>query len=458
MKLKRFSVLVIIRIALLTATIFVLSRIFGNVDLFFNQLILTVILVIQIVELVHFVNQTNRELSRFFLSIRHGDFSVSFRDNGRGQSFRELNEGFAELVDAYKKVKIEKEVQYQFLQKLVNQIGIGIISIENDTIGLINPRAEELLGMQGIKNWTLARQISPSVTRTLDEMANEDRRLIEIRTQNVPKIIAVDVSTITILEKYHRIITLQDINTEIEQKEFEAWNKLIRILTHEIMNSVTPISSLTETLQGLLTNRDGSQKKSEQLTEDTIADMRFSLGTIHKRSEGLLNFVENYRKLSRVPKPSMEQTGLRDYLHHVANLLSPSLKENGISIHINVTPESASIMLDPSLVEQVLINLIQNSIQAVSTKEKKLISVSGYPFENAMVIEIKDNGCGIEEKMINEVFVPFFSTKADGSGIGLSLSKQIMAVHGGHIRVASKPGEGTSFFLQFRRERNSVTG
>ncbi|HRX01316.1 MAG TPA: HAMP domain-containing sensor histidine kinase, partial [Cyclobacteriaceae bacterium] len=260
------------------------------------------------------------------------------------------------------------------------------------------------------------------------------------------------IRTPLILDKPHKLITFQDINSEIEQKEIEAWHKLIRILTHEIMNSVTPIASLTETMQTLLEDKNGNQRKAQEISDETIKDILFSLKTIHKRSEGLLSFVDTYRKLTKIPQPTLETFHVRDMLEQISTLMHHHLKGTSVKFEVNATPTDLLVHADPKLIEQVVINLVTNSIHALENKPDGLITLNAYEENNRIVVEVSDNGKGIPEKELEEIFVPFFSTKKEGSGIGLSLSKQIMSLHGGTIKVKSQPGVGTSFFLNFKRK------
>ncbi len=450
MILKSFTLKVTIRVLLLVATITLLSQIFGNPDLFFNQIILCIALVLQVIELIYFVNHTNRELAKLFYAVRHADFSISFKDNQLGKSFRELHGGFTTILETYKKVKIEKEGQFQFLQALVNQINIGILAVEGDSVIIINARAENLLNTRRTTDWALLRQLNRSLTETIDSLGEQGRRLVELQLADETKMVALEVNTLLLLERPIRLITLQDINSEIEQKEIEAWHKLIRILTHEIMNSVTPITSLTETMSGMLTSRQGNQKSLQELNEDTISDIRFSLDTIHNRSESLLKFVETYRKLSRIPKPTRTDVWLQEYFKYICNLLSSELTQENIQLAVSVQPASLLLQFDKTLIEQVLINLLTNSIHALKGRNEKRISIAAYRTDNAIIIEVADTGTGIPPKELKEIFVPFFSTKKNGSGIGLSLAKQIMTLHNGSITVSSTPNRGTSFFLRFR--------
>ena len=405
----------------------------------------------QVLELIRFVNRTNRELSRLFNSIIHSDFSATFQEGFRDKSFKGLEESLNQIMKAYKAVKIEREAQFHLLQMLVNQINIGIIALENDAdITIINPTAEELLGVKGIRNWKILHQFNPAFIKVIEELGGNGRRLVELRTGDQLRMLSVDVRTSSLLDKPHRLITLQDINAEIEQKDIEAWHKLIRILTHEIMNSVTPISSLTETTQTMLENKDKSQRKISELNDETIADILFSLKTIQKRSDGLLNFVDTYRKLTKVPKPTMEPVAIKDLLFRVEKLMHEELTKKNISVDITIMSTITHASMDSNLIEQVLINLLTNSIHALKERPDAKITLSAYNDTHHLTLEVHDNGRGIPEKELNEIFIPFFSTKKEGSGIGLSLSKQIMSLHGGSIKVKSNAGEGTSFYLNFK--------
>jgi two-component system, NtrC family, nitrogen regulation sensor histidine kinase NtrY len=449
---KRFNFLVVLRLLLIMINFIVIAIIFGDKRLFFNQIILSVILIIQVGDLLRFINQTNRELSRLFLAIRHSDFSVTFKQSKLGSSFRELQESMGDIIETYKRVKIEKEGQFHFLQMLVSQINVGIIALKNDDITLINPTAETMLNVSGIRNWLILKQQRAAFTNQIETLDDNSRQLIEVQTADDKKFMSVHKSHLMILDKRHVLITFQDINSEIEQKEIEAWHKLIRILTHEIMNSVTPISSLTETLEGILKTKAGEQKTLADLNDENLNDIRFSLQTIRKRSDGLLNFVENYRKLTKVPKPQTEKINVADFISEISALMLPKLKEKNIGLLADIAP-AVVVEADPVLLEQVLINLITNSIHAVEDRPVKNISISSYEQPDTIHIVIKDSGKGIPKKELSEIFIPFFSTKKDGSGIGLSLSKQIMSLHRGSIQVKSDEGVGTEMILKFRRNR-----
>ena len=446
----RFTALIIIRVVLIVGNIFLIGWILGDGQLFFNQIILSLILIAQIVELIYFVNHTNRELARLFFAVKHGDFSITFKQRPLGRSFKDLQQSMSEIIDAYKRVKIEREAQFQFLQVLITQLRVGIISIADDEIVLINPTAEQLLNIKGLKNWSHILQLNPEFANRIGELGENGRRLIEIKNKEETRVFSVDISTHLILEREHKLITFQDINSEIEQKELEAWHKLIRILTHEIMNSITPIASLTETMQGMLSDKDGNQRTISAMTNESISDIRFSLNTIQNRSEGLLQFVENYRKLAKLPKPKPEVTNINTFLYGIEKLMTESLQRQQIKISLEVSDTALSANFDPTLMEQVIINLITNSANALEGRPNKRIAVKAHLEDGQVVIEVSDNGKGIPEKDLKEIFIPFFSTRREGSGIGLSLSKQIISQHGGRIKVKSIPDQGTSFSVFLR--------
>jgi signal transduction histidine kinase len=446
--MKRFSLLIILRVLLIVVNVIIISWIAGDMRLFFNQIILALVLVAQVWELIYYANHTNRELAKLFLAIKHSDFSITFNRRSLGNSFNELQSSLIDIIQSYKDVKIEREAQYQFLQMLINQIQIGIISLQGENITLINPTAEKILSLKGIKSWKLVQQQNPKLA---GELSDDGKKIIEIKSKEGTKMLAVEISSLLMMDQHYKLITLQDINSEIEQKELEAWHKLIRILTHEIMNSITPISSLSETMQDMLTDKSGNQKSLNDIQDDTIKDIRFSLNTIQKRSERLLDFVENYRKLSRVSKPAVQSVDVKSFLSSIENLMHEELARQGIDLTIDVMGDSLTIAIDPSQIEQVLINLLRNSIHALDNRNRKQISLNAYPLDQQIVIEVTDTGKGIPENELKEIFIPFFSTKKEGSGIGLSLSKQIMSLHNGRIRVSSKVEEGTSFYLYFKK-------
>ena len=430
-------------------TMTALAFIFARTELFFNQLILLGIIIIQVSELIRFITYTNREIAKLLMAIRYSDFSISFKGKKHGKSFQELQDAFVEIIDAFKKVSVEKEAQFKFLKVIVDNIKVGVLAVKEDHgIELMNKAAQDLLKIATPNYWKQLQQLQPAFTAELDTMEDNERRLIELSIKGEKQQVSVQINRLKILNYRYTIVTFQDIKSEIEQKEIEAWHKLIRILTHEIMNSVTPVTSLSETMLMMLEEK-GQPKPLEDLSEETLEDLRFSLKTIQKRSEGLLHFVEDYRKLTRIKALQLEEVNVNELLVENANLLSKEFEKAGVELRVK-SEAHLKISMDRKLVDQVLINLLTNARHATEKKKNGLVQISAYSNANQSVIEIQDNGIGIDETKMDQIFIPFFSTKENGSGIGLSLSKQIMKKHKGDLTAKSQPGLGATFSLIFR--------
>lgn len=447
MLFKRFNFKVILRTALLLLTLCAFAFIFGRKELLFNQIILAGIISLQVYDLVRFVSKTNYELSKFLLAVQYADYSVNYKNGGLGASFEALNQAFFKVMDTIKEAKIQKEAQYQFLEMMVDKISIGIISLkEDDRIYLVNKEAKTLLEAGDLKHWNDLRAIHPGLTKKVDSVGEYGKQLAALDNGRQ---LSIGVSSMVLINERYRLIIFQDIQREMEQKEIEAWNKLIRILTHEIMNSVTPITSLTDSLLRLLEDGNGAQKAAAVLNDEDIGDIRFSLQTIQRRSDGMLKFVEDYRKLTKIPKPEPEEIRVKDLLESIITLMKGEAGKMNIRFQLDMPQPGQTIEADRKLIEQVLINVVTNSIHALENIPDGTIDIRAFHHEHQKMIEIKDNGEGIDENKLESIFVPFYSTKTNGSGIGLSLSKQIMNLHNGTIKVSSKKGVGTRFTLVF---------
>lgn len=447
MLFKRFNFKVVLRIALLLFTLCVFAFIFGRKELLFNQIILLGLISIQVYELLRFVSKTNYELSKFLMAIQYADYSVNYEDSKLGASFEALNQAFFNMIDTIKEAKIQKEAQYQFLKMMVDKISIGIISLKEDNeIYLINKQASVLLKAGALKHWNDLGTIHPDLVARVENASDYDKQLITLGNGIQ---LSVGVSSMVLINQRYKLVIFQDIEREMEQKELEAWNKLIRILTHEIMNSITPITSLTDSLLRLLEKHIPHQKPSKSLNSEDINDIRFSLQTIQRRSDGMLKFVDDYRKLTKIPQPKPEEIHMKNLLEGIITLMKGEAGKKGIRFNLSFSPPGQTIKADRKLIEQVLINIITNSIHALGHKQHGTIDISTNTHDRQKMITIKDNGRGIHHTKLDSIFVPFYSTKPNGSGIGLSLSKQIMNLHNGTIKVSSPPGQGTSFTLVF---------
>ena len=450
MILRKFSFLVVVRISLITVNLIVIASIFGDDRLFFNQMILSTILLVQVFELIRFVNTTNRDLTKFINAIRQSDFTINFSKDELGKSFTGLFDSMSVMLDTYKKVKIEKEAQFHLMQQIISHVSMGIIVIENKTeIILINESARNILKVPFLKTWKGLETKLPEFVAQVKKLPGDDQILMRTVIEGEKIDLSLNSTRFTLLDNMLQLITFSDIKSEIEQKEIEAWLRLIRILTHEIMNSVTPISSLSETMRQMLEKGDHEPKEVADIDNEVLKDILFSTNTIHKRSEGLLEFVEDYRKLTKVPKPDLIEVDIKEMLEEIYDLMSTEISQRNIDLKIEVD-DTFIIELDKNLVTQIVINLIKNSFDALANTGNKQIVVDVFNRNRRKVIAISDNGSGIDQKDIEDIWVPFFTTKKEGSGIGLSLSRQIMKLHGGKIRAHSVPGKETTFSLEFR--------
>lgn len=448
MVFNRFFFKSLFRLILITASIITLSTIFLRVDLFFTQIILIGIIVAQLIELTYFVNRTNLELSRFLSGIRDGDFQLSFSQKADSSSFKALNHSFREVIHAFREYETERIAEYQFLNEIISQISFGVIVFDDqEEIQVMNQTASDLLSIPKVTKWKNLRNPNIAFLEQLYRMELAPNQLIETRVSGKDQMFSVTASQITLRSVVMKIVCFQNIQNEIRKKEIEAWHKLIRILTHETMNSVTPIVSLAETMQMILNTDEGALKTSEEINDENLEDLAFSLETIIGRGNGILKFVNNYRKLTRIPKPEVEPVTIFTWIQKIINLASA---EPGTpSIHLHVEDESIKILLDPILIEQVLINLLKNAKEALETTKNPEITVTVKAEADHSLIIVQDNGPGVDQDKIEKIFIPFYTTKKEGSGIGLSVSRQIMSLHGGHLELQSEPGS-TIFTLSFQ--------
>jgi two-component system nitrogen regulation sensor histidine kinase NtrY len=408
--------------------------------------ILGLLFVYQVSALVRAADRTNRDLARFFQSVRFGDFTQAFRARDPDRSFRGLHAALTEVMEAFRKARAEKEEQALYLRTVVQHVGIGLVVFQpSGEVDLVNGAARRLLKLVQLKNIRNLEDRHPALVKTLLEMKPRERALVKAEIGDEQLQLSLYATEFKLRGQEFRLVSIQDIRGELEEKEIEAWQKLIRVLTHEIMNSMTPISSLASTVQELVAQSCGGEGESESL-----GDIHTALRTIQKRSEGLLHFVDGYRSLARISKPDLQLFPVQTLFARVDQLLRGRLAEREIMLASTAYPANLELLAAPDLLEQVLINLVLNAADAVKgCQEPRVDMVASLDDRGRPVIQVKDNGTGIAPENLDKVFVPFFSTKQGGSGIGLALSRQIMRLHNGSISVASKPGE-TVFTLRFK--------
>jgi len=444
--LRHFRTVVLVRTLLLAGTLGVFAYLMIDTPFASSAIVLGVLALAQIISLVRYVERTNSELSRFLYSIRYDDFSQSFTARGKGRTFDELAGALGDVMKRFRETRAETEEQHQYLQTVIQHIGMGLIAFTSTgEVTMLNTAAKRLLNINTLKNVAALDGISPGMADALRGLEAGKMTMLKLERENELIQLAVYATEFKLRERHYILVSLQNIRSELEEKEMEAYQKLIRVLTHEIMNSVTPISSLASSVDDLLRRHETTPGDSS----GDLKDVRQAIETIRRRSQGLLHFVEAYRNLTRVPKPRFRIVGIRDLLHQIEQLISAQHPTDA-ALEMRVEPSSLEVTADPDLIEQVLLNLLLNALHAVKGQESPRIIVSGF-LDRAghVVIDVTDNGPGISEEVRERIFIPFFTTKKEGSGIGLSLCKEIMRQHRGSIHVLTEPGKGATFRLIF---------
>ena len=444
MDYRRFRLQCIARILVLGGSIYLFLYLLLDTDYRATTLVTVLVIAYQIYALIHYVEKTNRDLSRFFLSIRHADFSQSFVTGGLGSSFDELKKAFNEVLDAFRRARAEKEEHARYLQTVVQHIGIGLVAFRQDgEVELINTAAKRLLKITHLKNVDHLEARFADLVEKLRHLRPGQKALVKIEEEGEILQLSVYATAFRLREQEYTLVSLQNIQGELEEQEMEAWQKLIRVLTHEIMNSITPIASLAGTVNDML-------QTTGQEEDEEIADVRQAMQTIQRRSEGLLHFVDSYRNLTHLPPPQFQIVPVSELFDRVGRLMRPQLEEGKIAFYVEIEPQSLELTADPEQIEQVLINLLRNAMQAVAGQAAARIWLkAGMDGRGHVLVEVIDDGPGIVEEAREKIFIPFFTTRQDGSGIGLSLCRQIMRLHRGTISARSKPGEETAFTLRF---------
>ncbi len=448
MIIKNFRLNIILRVAVLGLSITLLFYLIFYTVLYASIAVLIIIIIFQLYSLIYYAEKTNRDLSRFLSAIEHSDFSQTFIDTSLGSSFKDLYRSFNKVIMKFQSTRSEKEEHLRYLETVMQHVGVGLISYnQNGEVQFINNAAKRLLKVTHLNNISSLSKISQNLTKKLFALEAGERETIKITDENDFIQLIIYATEFKLRDQKYILVSLQNIQSELEEKEMEAWQQLIRVLTHEIMNSITPISSLASTVQSILKTSVQGRTSPDP---ESLDDINSAVNTIQRRSEGLIHFVNSYRNLTKIPKPNFQIFQISSLFDRIQNLMSKELEEKGIKFSQYVTPDSLELTADPELVEQVVINLLINSEHSLESQEGAEISLAASLDERGKIlIKVTDNGPGIPEDVLEKIFIPFYSTKKNGSGIGLSLSRQIMRAHGGNIRVASKAGEETVFTLRF---------
>lgn len=445
---RDFRARVLLRVIFLGLSMALLSYMAGKPNMLFAAILMVIIISIQLGDIFRFVSQTNRKLTRFLESIRYSDFISGFAsDNKLGKSFKDLNIAFNEVLEAFRKARSEKEEHWQYLNTVVQQVRTGILSYDADgDIQLMNTNARRFIGLGALKNIHELSENNHSLYKAIEE-TQPGKSTLYRGTNDL--YLTIQATELRIRGNTVKLVTLQNINTELQKQELEAWQNLTRVLRHEIMNSITPISSLTSTLREIL-DHDLTQKNGHyELKSEGAEDLKEGLATIEGRSKGLIKFIDAYREYTSLPQPKIKTVRLKDLIDKVIMLLGTELRKTNVKFVHHCASEYLTIQADSEMIEQVLINLIKNALESVVETESAKVEVVGEYDEAGVKISVTDNGPGIIPEAIDKIFIPFYTTKRTGSGIGLSLSRQIMQLHNGSLSVESEPDTKTVFTLRF---------
>lgn len=436
------------RIALMATSLFFLAfGIAGDWGVFMISLFL-ILVAFQIIFMLRYSESSFKKVRLFLDNIKQDKYTQLYPVKFDGTETDDLHIEFNAILAKLKEDQAEKEANYQYFRSVFKHLSIGLITFgENGEIQILNVAAKRILNVDELKNISEIEQVNKELHLAIQNLRTGGSELIKIAHPDGIMQLSVYVIELLMRGERFKLVSLQNIQSELEEKEMEAWQNLVKILTHEIMNSIAPISSLAGTLQGELEEKI---ENNESLSPADMEDCMMGISTIEKRSQGLISFVSDFRSLAHIPTPKFGSIGISRLFDQLEILLQNQLEAQGITLRKELNPDELILFGDQHQIEQVLINLLQNAIQALEDSEEKIITLSAFIDEaGKIIIEVADTGKGIEEEALSKIFIPFFTTKKKGSGIGLSLSKQIMRRHKGNIQVRSTLGEGTTFKLIF---------
>lgn len=461
MAFERFSIRLAARIGFLALTLLGLVTVMLADGDNYPVLIalLTLATLLQLISTVRYVQKTNTELGRFLDAVKYADFGQRFDMRAEGAGFDSLGLVFTDIMQRIQDARQHQEQEYRYMRTLIEHVPIPSLSIQSDgNIVLHNNAARRLFGNSKVLHADDLTQFGQAFADKLISLQAGERDLATFRLDTIEKQLTVAAAQVTVGNRTEKLISLQDIQPELDDAQLQAWQGLVRVLTHEIMNSITPISSLANTTKDLV---DDARRLSGDLPEtatstalnNELDDVMQAVDTIAHRSESLTQFVQSYRRLTRLPEPNKQSQSVAEVLRACADLVADECQQQGIEISTELSHEALKLEADREMLEQVLINLLRNSIDALSTGDaatQKHIQMRAYLNPRGhVVIEVIDNGPGIATELADKIFVPFFTSKREGSGVGLALTRQIMVAHGGSVSIGDMESLGARIVLTF---------
>lgn len=450
MGFKKFSYLIIVRTILVITSLVIITLIIMTPGYHAASVLMSLLLGFQLYEMLRFVSKTNEELTRFFESARYADFSQRFDAKHLGSGFGELSNTFQDILNRLQEVRTSQEQELKHIKAIIEHVPVPLLSIHNDgQVTVWNKSARRLFGTHVINHIKDFSQFDESFASKLKAITLGKRQLLNLEIDGVEHRLSIAATQIITSGQKEILLSLQDIQTELDTAQLEAWQDLVSVLTHEIMNSITPVASLAKTAVDIVGDIQQKIQNQADLNED-LEDVHDAVETVARRSTGLMTFVSSYRRLTRLPAPNKKLIKIIKLFEQVEKVATQSWKTKNIKLVCKVNPDELDVFIDREMIEQVLINLLKNAEQAFDNNYQACVALTAcLNLRGRVVIEVSDNGCGVPEKLASQIFVPYFTTKKEGSGIGLALTRQVMIAHGGNIVLKKSDKQGATFSLTF---------
>lgn len=453
---NRFALTLAARIAALFVTLVLLAYAVIAADLIAVVIVLAAATIAQGVGVVRLVQRTNRELARLLDALRYDDFQQSFAIGPYGPSFAALKATFDDVLARFRDARLDREAQRRYLEALVEHVPVAIIAIHpGGAVELLNNAARRLFNLAGATTTAALVAHGADFQRDLIQARPGQRLVTRMTADGVARHLIVSATELTVTGQPVRCVTLQDIQSELDGNELAAWRDMARILSHEIMNSLTPIASLARTADDLVDDlarrtAPAAGGPADPAADELVEDLHAAIRTLARRSDGLMRFVRSYREFTQMPPPTLRPIALDDYVARIATLFATDWAQRGIALTVTAPPAGIAVTADEALLDQAVINLMRNAADAAASAAAPQVWLdAGLSDRGRPILEIGDNGAGLDPALGDTIFLPFFTTKPDGSGIGLALARQVMLVHKGAITAGARPGGGALFRLTF---------
>jgi two-component system nitrogen regulation sensor histidine kinase NtrY len=448
---NNFRVNVLLRALAFIALCLLLAWALLNTQWVATPLVCGVLILLSVFELIRYVERTSRDLAGFLTFVAHQDFSTPVSLPRKGKVFAELEMAYRVLAGEFRRLRVQKAADHQYLESVVEHVGVALCCFDaQGLVTMMNDPARRLFGVPHLNSVRSFARIDERLPELLQKLGDAERTLLSVQRGDDTLQLVLYATQFELLEQKYTLVSFQNIRDELDRQEIDSWQKLIRVLTHEIMNSVTPITSLSGLIRDTLIDDSHASPGFRALSLPEQSDILRSVTAIHTRSTGLLEFVEAYRRFAKLPRPTFAEVDVGMLLERVRTLLSQDLEGKHIALEVRRPDPALRVRVDATQIEQVLINLLHNAAEAVADRAAPRIELRGLRNEQGgVLLQVIDNGVGIDPVHLDSIFVPFFTTKRNGTGVGLSVSRQIMLANRGFISVRSTLGEGTTFTLKF---------